>query len=102
MSSVIEKKGGWKERKGDHEKKKATAVKATKPCVNVSRDTKATTQSKRVWDKKEKCAVSGGSGPDVRKKSDARSSVVGPGKDESKLNDNNWPNKSNGLILKSL
>ncbi|XP_057758444.1 uncharacterized protein LOC130979102 [Arachis stenosperma] len=70
-------------------------VKTTKVRENVSRDDKAKTQGKRAGDKKERCVFGGESGPDVRKKSDARPSVVGSGRDEPRSNDNDGPNKDN-------
>ncbi|XP_072060521.1 uncharacterized protein [Arachis hypogaea] len=89
------KNSGTKGRKCDKEKKKTT-MKASKPNVNVTRGSKAKTQGKKAGYKKDDCAVSGGNGPEVRKKGDGGSRAVGPDSVEPSPADNNGPNEVNG------
>ncbi|RYR36055.1 hypothetical protein Ahy_A10g051109 [Arachis hypogaea] len=71
-------------------------MKASKPNVNVTRGSKAKTQGKKAGYKKDDCAVSGGNGPEVRKKGDGGSRAVGPDSVEPSPADNNGPNEVNG------
>ncbi|XLS73474.1 hypothetical protein HN51_030339 [Arachis hypogaea] len=69
-------------------------MKASKPNVNVTRGSKAKTQGKKAGYKKDDCAVSGGNGPEVRKKGDGGSRAVGPDSVEPSPADNNGPNEA--------
>ncbi|XLR68709.1 hypothetical protein S83_019381 [Arachis hypogaea] len=71
-------------------------MKASKPNVNVTRGSKAKTQGKKVGYKKDGCAVSDGSRPEVRKKGDGWPRAVGPASVEPSPNDNNGPHEGNG------